>query len=396
LPLPPLGLPQVQFDAPRLLAHVYLYEVDLFLNSRTNGSFVRWVDDITAAVPNQERGLRLIRDVDALMHTRGMRLNAGKTHVLSKSEAYRFFQVSENAKVDQFVAEADRRIKRGLKLTRFSNKCFTAFNAFLKKPRFGHNDKVIRRYIGLFTKLKSDLALDYCLANFAFEPASREVSLTYFLALGPKIRVLNMLEEFVTGGYALDEVALCQVAKLLVNWELPTNSALVSRLRTLGNSLSRKTYLRRSPCYLVLSLWLLTKYGTPSQLARMLRRTRELWENSDYLARQVCAAAARFRQASVRDEFYETVRGRGFVSAESVIRDHCVLMSFTNPIPKDVRGYVNNGKHSSTFGLYRILIAMVVLRNTGLPMAYRAQIRDDILRYLTDPVLRKAILAEVP
>lgn len=396
LPLPPLGLPQVQFDAPRLLAHVYLYEVDLFINSRTSGNFVRWVDDITAAVPNKERGLRLIRDVDALMHTRGMRLNAGKTHVLSKVEAYRFFQVSENAKVDQFVAEADRRIKRGLKLTRFSNKCFTALKTFLKKPSYGHNDKVIRRYIGLFTKLKSDLALDYCLDNFAFEPASREVSLTYFLALGPKIRVLNMLEDFVMGGYALDEVALCQIAKLLVNGEIQANSALVFRLRALGSRLSRKTFLRRSPCYLVLSLWLLTKYGTPSQLAQMFRRTRELWENSDYLARQVCAATARFRQASVRNEFYEAARGRGFVSAEAVVRHHCELMSFTNAVPKDVRGYVNNGKHSSTFGLYRVLIAIVVLRNAGLPMACRVQIRDDILRYLTDPVLRQAIQAEVP
>jgi hypothetical protein len=89
------------------------------------------------------------------------------------------------------------------------------------------------------------------LDNFAFEPASREVSLTYFLALGPKIRVLNMLEDFVMGSYALDEVALCQIAKLLVNGEIQANSALVFRLRALGSRLSRKTFLRRSPCYLV-------------------------------------------------------------------------------------------------------------------------------------------------
>ena len=41
-PLPPHGLPQVQFDAPRLLAHVYLYEIDQFIKSRTSDSFVRW------------------------------------------------------------------------------------------------------------------------------------------------------------------------------------------------------------------------------------------------------------------------------------------------------------------------------------------------------------------
>ena len=44
LPLPPHGLPQVQFDAPRLLAHVYLYEADVFIAAQTAGNFVRWVD----------------------------------------------------------------------------------------------------------------------------------------------------------------------------------------------------------------------------------------------------------------------------------------------------------------------------------------------------------------
>lgn len=48
--LPPSNrsLPQVNFDAPRLLSHVYLYKVDSFLKITNNNCFVRWVDDITA------------------------------------------------------------------------------------------------------------------------------------------------------------------------------------------------------------------------------------------------------------------------------------------------------------------------------------------------------------
>ncbi|MES2121091.1 MAG: reverse transcriptase domain-containing protein [Pseudomonadota bacterium] len=396
LPLPPQGLPQVQFDAPRLLSHVYLYEVDLFLKAQTGGSFVRWVDDITAAVANEQRGLRLIRDIDALMHTRGMRLNAGKTHILSKSQAYKFFHQAENSKVTGFEAEADKRLKSGKKLFRFSTKCLTSFNSFLKTSAYGQKDKVVRRYIGLFAKILSDLALDYCLANFSRDPSIREVCLNYFLKLGPRTRILNVLETFVTSGYALDEISLCQIAKLVVNWEIQPTSTLVSRIiRRLGMNVSKKSYLRRSPCYLVLAVWLLTKYGTPSQLARVLRNTQELWENSDYLARQVCAAVARFRQDSVRKEFYVRAGGRGFISAEAVIRDHAALSELTNPIPSDVRGYINNGKNPTIFGLHRILISLVVLRNTDLGEKYRAQLRDEILSYLTDPMLRKLVQAEV-
>lgn len=396
LPLPPHGLPQVQFDAPRLLAHVYLYEVDSFIKLRTEGNFVRWVDDITAAVPNEERGLRLIRDIDALMHMRGVRLNGGKTYILSKAEAYRFFQTAENAKIDEFNREADRRLKKGLKLNRFQQKCFNAFTGFVATPAYGHKDKVIRRYITLFTKIRTDMAVKYCISNFPTHPDLREVSLGYFLALGPRLKIFNMLDAFTRSGRALDDVALCQIAKLITSWQISPHSALVSRIRRLAVDLYDESYLRRSPFYLVFSLWLLTKYGTPNQLARMLRRTRELWENSDYLARQVAAACARFQKAAVRNEFYRNIRGRGLVSAEAVVRDHRVLRHLSCPIPRNVRGYINNGKNRTNFGLYRILISLVVLRNRDLPRLYRAELRDEVLAYLEDPILRDAVVAAGP
>jgi hypothetical protein len=41
-----VGLPQINFDAPRLLAHAYLFKVDEELEKITNGDFVRWMDDL--------------------------------------------------------------------------------------------------------------------------------------------------------------------------------------------------------------------------------------------------------------------------------------------------------------------------------------------------------------
>jgi hypothetical protein len=71
-------------------------------------------------------------------------------------------------------------------------------------------------------------------------------------------------------------------------------------------------------------------------------------------------------------------------------------MSFVGHVPKDVRGYINNGKHQTRFGLHRVLITMAVLRNSGLPHPYRIQLRDEILQYLTDPIFQQFIRAEVP
>ena len=41
-----IGLPQMNLDAPRLLAHCLLYELDQFLNRENDHDFVRFMDDI--------------------------------------------------------------------------------------------------------------------------------------------------------------------------------------------------------------------------------------------------------------------------------------------------------------------------------------------------------------
>src|SRR5271169_4211712 len=46
MPAVEIGLPQINLDAPRLLAHCFLYELDAYLDSDKNRDFVRFMDDI--------------------------------------------------------------------------------------------------------------------------------------------------------------------------------------------------------------------------------------------------------------------------------------------------------------------------------------------------------------
>ncbi len=77
LPPPGRSLPQVNFDAPRLLSHVYLYEVDAFLKSATADNFVRWVDDITMTTSSVAAGKELLRDLDQLLRDGWGNLDSG-------------------------------------------------------------------------------------------------------------------------------------------------------------------------------------------------------------------------------------------------------------------------------------------------------------------------------
>ena len=96
LPLSGYGLPQVDFDAPRLLAFAFLFEIDKFLKQETNSNFVRWMDDIDFGVNDIEQAKNILRGLDEILLTRGLRLNMGKTKILSSSDARKYFLPDEN------------------------------------------------------------------------------------------------------------------------------------------------------------------------------------------------------------------------------------------------------------------------------------------------------------
>ena len=108
LTLSGFGLPQVNFDAPRLLGHSFLFEIDQYLSQSTNENFVRWMDDIDFGVNDISEGKKILRDLDELLLTRGLRLNMGKTKILSSQDARRYFMVEEN----RYLTILDKRIQK--------------------------------------------------------------------------------------------------------------------------------------------------------------------------------------------------------------------------------------------------------------------------------------------
>jgi hypothetical protein len=63
-----VGLPQLDF-APRLLAHVYFFNVDEELHTRTNGEFVRWKDGIDAGVDFLRAGRRMLASLQRVVNS---------------------------------------------------------------------------------------------------------------------------------------------------------------------------------------------------------------------------------------------------------------------------------------------------------------------------------------
>nr|CAD6413779.1 MFS transporter [Rhizobium sp. Q54] len=76
MPFRSTGLPQIEADAPRLLAHAYLFELDAFIEKKNKQQYARFMDDIDAGVESISEAKRLLRDIDLVLQSRNLRLNA--------------------------------------------------------------------------------------------------------------------------------------------------------------------------------------------------------------------------------------------------------------------------------------------------------------------------------
>src|SRR5271169_5548855 len=106
-----IGLPQINLDAPRLLAHCFLYELDTYLASDTSRDFVRYMDDIDVGVDSIAEAKDVLKSIDLVLQTKQVRLNSGKTIILSRADAIRHFRIIENSRLNLLQDRIKRKIQ---------------------------------------------------------------------------------------------------------------------------------------------------------------------------------------------------------------------------------------------------------------------------------------------
>ncbi len=112
-----IGLPQMNLDAPRLLAHCFLYELDKFLASDSNRDFVRFMDDIDVGVDRISEAKQVLKSMDLVLQTKQIRLNSGKTLILRKDAAAKHFRIVQNARLNTLTDKIASKVASGTPLT---------------------------------------------------------------------------------------------------------------------------------------------------------------------------------------------------------------------------------------------------------------------------------------
>src|SRR5688572_6913806 len=80
--------------------------------------FVRFMDDIDVGADSQAEAKHILKCIDLVLQTKQVRLNSGKTLILSRQDALAHFRVVENARLDRLKDRITKRKRSGLGLLR--------------------------------------------------------------------------------------------------------------------------------------------------------------------------------------------------------------------------------------------------------------------------------------
>jgi hypothetical protein len=381
-----VGLPQVNFDAPRLLAHAYLFPVDALLATSCAGRYVRWMDDIDFGVDSKPDGRRLLGQLEAVLSTRGLRLNVSKTAILTSAEAAKHFWILENIAVNILTNSSKNGSQSPSSVAHRLAVSKARFLKFMASPRMGQWPKLLKRYFMLFGRLGNDYLVSQVPDLLNSHPELREAIYRYYLRLGPSADRIAQVIHFVKSGYCEDEASVFGACTLMVDWPLHfTQAALI--MDVAAHLLTGNV----TPATFAAALWLMAKYATRRRLGAFILLNRRIWTRSNWAARQV-AACYGVLTSQHRTLVREAIIAAGLLDALAVVSSVTSIAQMAYP-DNQVKAYVLYPPEVGyPYTLSKFLVLETLLRGK-LDNTAKKHLKSATLSFVADPLYLKRIAA---
>ena len=383
------GLPQMEYDAPRLFAHAYLYDLDSFMERRFAGRYARFMDDIDVGCSSRVEAKQVIRDMDEILKTREVRLNSGKTLILTSAEALRYFMANENIVANRLQAELENAIATGVPAQRATRFLQHLMHRFENRPDYltwGQGAKMRKRSISLWRSARIPLSQRLSENWLQNDPVTRGYVLQTLGWEGHATWKLDLFVRFLREGWGIDDVSKFEVAQSIISMECPRTA--IGRIQTVYSLLLRE----RSEVAFISCLWLAAKFFRVDACWNLIERSTDLWTSNDWIGRQVGALYTRFlTNQNYKNRFANLVRS----SKNAGLND---LYGFYLAVEEGryseraIGPYMFASATSSSRGIAfeRILFARIVLTGAyGQP--FRMRLKQSLLAQPLDYFERRLI-----
>lgn len=366
-----VGLPQIDGDAPRILAHSFLYEADEYLDNFAGAEFTRFMDDFDIGVNSIPDAKRILRDLDVVLKARNIRLNSGKTQILTADEAYQYFWIKENARLDGIEQRIDRKkIKAG---KRSLSVCLLSRRFHRKYSRgdfsYGNGEKIIKRYLTLFSKLKVRIKPKVWKDLLKNRPGCRGNVFRYLKSFPIDRNVVGFAEALLESGLWVDEASSYWFADYLVECRSSKSIAINQSIQNVLFQLENG----HSPAKFSDAAWIASKFLDPSELLALCTRCRPIWESDPTCGRLVGQLQLRMKPGSQEaNKFKDLVIDSSNKEAISALRYSTLLQLREGPFNSTqhaLKAPNTNAPNKISHG--KTLMVLNVLQNTQVSASKR-------------------------
>ena len=387
LPYSARGLPTINIEGIRLLAHSFLFEVDKIIKRESENNFVRWMDDITIGVSSREKGLILIGQISEKLNSRGLSLNISKTNIISKEEAYLHFQIENNKRINVI----SKQIKDKSRFRSAKKELHKLWKVHSKQENIMYWDKVAKRIINTYSFARDRSLLNQTEELYLTYPTLRESLLRYLSSLGFDDRTSKIVLNLFNGVHIFDDLTLFQLISIVTEWKIPTSGEKARKfLSDIRTQLKRRYRLRKEPYDFFCFLWFRAKYDPPDKLLSFIKNNEYIWGQYSFLRRQVTAVLSRVyisNPAEVESRISkEIIRGDpNSVSVASQINSFASLQIEEKKLMFYL--FPKRDSKKKTYELSRFLVLCSVLSSPTIRK--NTFIQSKIKETINDPYFRK-------
>lgn len=322
-----IGLPQMDLDAPRLLAHTHLFEIDALFAQEPDVDYARYMDDIDFGVDSVAKAKTVLRDLDLALQTRNLRLNSGKTKILTSAEAESHFKVHENILIERLISKVAASSTDESRTKFYGKMALRILRSEKARENFetGNGDKLIKRLLTIVKDTKTPITDNIFTWLLYEKPGLRKEFFATWSRTGITKNQLDSLTQFLRSGEAIDDmVSILAITAM-------SNAVLTRKFKNSQFSALRLALKGSEPSLLYARLLLVSRFDTPSLLWSEIKDTVTIWSRHKFLSRQVAGFAPLFFTSSHWKD-YETLVKRWAGN------DGMSVFEFHNNLRNDISG----------------------------------------------------------
>jgi hypothetical protein len=352
------------------------------------------MDDIDIGVDTYEQARRVVRDVDIVLHTRQVRLNSGKTLILTAEQAERHFRIRDNRFLDLVTRRIRTKEKAGASINRERRHLLAGLRKYYFAGRFdgGNGEKILKRVLTLARRTHAEVPTRLLKDILQHRPACRSGTLLYIGSKGLAPERFRLLAEFLTSGHLVDDVSIAETVETLVESDCSPRANATHYSKEIVEQLRR-----RVPFGVHASIWLSSKYYPINDLFNLLRGLFDIWRGDALLGRLVGGMFPLFKGTPREADYIKLVGNARNVSADETLDFHRQLSDgskFVAAVGKFIRAANSSRPLGITHSKFLMLLS--VLQNPAVSDAEKKKYLAAHSRAWADPYYRATARRMVP